>query len=64
MAALEAQIDVLENEKDAMQTAVNQAGNDYQSLTQLAAQLKEIESQLDAVTERWFELSEIAANTV
>ena len=64
LAALEAQIDVLENEKDAMQTAVNQAGNDYQSLTQLAAQLKEVESQLDAVTERWFELSEIAANTV
>ncbi len=63
LAALEEQIDALENEKDRLQTAVNQAGDDYQSLTQLATQLKDVETQLDAVTERWFELSEIAANT-
>jgi ATP-binding cassette subfamily F protein uup len=58
---LEARIKVLEEQKIFFQTGINQSGADYQRLQNLTSELHTIEAELEAATERWFELSEKAA---
>jgi ABC transport system ATP-binding/permease protein len=57
---LNSQIEQLEIEQVAVKTAVNQAGDDYIQLQQLASRLEEIEVELEGIMERWLELSERA----
>jgi ABC transport system ATP-binding/permease protein len=57
---LNSQIEQLEKEQVAVKTAVNQAGDDYMQLQQLASRLEEIEVELEGIMERWLELSERA----
>jgi ABC transport system ATP-binding/permease protein len=58
---LNGRIEQLETEQVAVKTAVNQAGDDYMQLQQLASRLEEIEVELEGIMERWLELSERAA---
>ena len=53
-------IDALEQQQQALQQAINTSGSDYTKLQALAAELQQIETELEAVMERWLELSEIA----
>ena len=57
---LEARIEVLEAEKNELQSQINQSGDDYRQLQTLAKRLQTVEAELEMITERWLELSEIA----
>lgn len=60
LAQLEAQIETLEQQKAALETRLNQAGNTYQSYQQLAAELAQIDADLEHALDRWSELAELA----
>jgi ATP-binding cassette subfamily F protein uup len=61
LAQLEEKIALLEEEKGALETAVNHSGHDYEKLQTLAARLQETTFLLDTHLTRWLELSEIDA---
>jgi ATP-binding cassette subfamily F protein uup len=58
--ALEEKIAALEGEQVELTAAVNQAGDDYQQLQTLSAQLAALETDLETAFERWAELAERA----
>jgi ATP-binding cassette subfamily F protein uup len=60
LAQLEARIEALEAEQRELQSRINQSGDDYRQLQTLAGQLQAVEAELETITERWLELSEIA----
>ncbi|MCB0208180.1 MAG: ABC-F family ATP-binding cassette domain-containing protein [Anaerolineae bacterium] len=60
LESAEMRIDALEQQQQALQQAINTSGSDYTKLQALAAELQQIETELEAVMERWLELSEIA----
>lgn len=60
LEALNTKIEALETEKKGLQSEVNSAGGDYEQLRMLAERLQSIEAELEAIMERWLELSEIA----
>jgi uncharacterized protein involved in exopolysaccharide biosynthesis len=53
-------MEALESEKAALQTEINNIGSDYQQLQTLSDQLTACETALEAILERWLELTEIA----
>lgn len=56
----EARIEVLEAEKITLQAEINSSSHDYMRLQTLAEQLEVLEIELEAMLERWLELSELA----
>ena len=60
LEAAEARIDTLETKKEKLQHDINHSGTDYTKIQTLAAELQQIEAELETVMERWLELSEIA----
>ncbi len=60
LESLNGRIEELEKEQVLAKTAVNQAGDDYIQLQQLASRLQKIEVELEEIMERWLELSERA----
>jgi ATP-binding cassette subfamily F protein uup len=59
LAELETRIEALEAEQQALQTQINQSGDDYRQLQTLAKQLQSVEAELETISERWLALSEI-----
>jgi ATP-binding cassette subfamily F protein uup len=57
---IEAKIETLEIQKLSLQNEINRSGSDYTRLTELAGQLQQLEAELESITERWLELSELA----
>ena len=57
---LEPHIAHLEAEKAALQVSINQTGGDYQALQSLTTRLEQVERDINAASERWLELAEIA----
>jgi ATP-binding cassette subfamily F protein uup len=57
---LEARIAEWEERQSALQEQINASGNDYQRLQELATQLHQVESSLDAALERWADLADRA----
>jgi ATP-binding cassette subfamily F protein uup len=57
---IEAKIETMENQKLSLQNEINRSGSDYTRLTELAGQLQQLEAELESITERWLELSELA----
>jgi ATP-binding cassette subfamily F protein uup len=57
---LEGRIAALEAEQSGLSERVNQAGDDYQELLRLTAELERVGAELEAAVERWAELAEIA----
>jgi len=62
LETLELRIEELEQRKSALTESMAAGGEDYQALQQQADQLNEIDDQLAAALDRWFQLSEIAQN--
>lgn len=60
LARLEVEIEALEANRKQLQAGINQAGADYRKLQALAGQLQTLEAELEAATNRWLELLEIA----
>lgn len=60
LAALEERITALEERKAALSERLNAAGTDYQVYQDLAAELAQIDAELEAAVERWAELAELA----
>ncbi|KAA5547403.1 ABC-F family ATP-binding cassette domain-containing protein [Adhaeribacter rhizoryzae] len=56
---LDSEIAELENQKAALLQEMNSGNADHRKITEAAALLKKVESELDAKTERWLELSEL-----
>ncbi|MEZ4510336.1 MAG: ABC-F family ATP-binding cassette domain-containing protein [Chloroflexota bacterium] len=57
---LDGQVEALEQEKADLQAAINAIGGDYQQLQILSGRLEQCETSLEAIMERWLELTEIA----
>lgn len=57
---LDSRVESLEQEKATLQTAINRVGSDYQQLHTLSTQLEQCEAALEAILERWLELTELA----
>lgn len=57
---LEGDIAGLEKEKEELAVAINTSGNDYAKLQKLADRLQVVETSLEAMVDRWLELSELA----
>jgi ATP-binding cassette subfamily F protein uup len=60
LSTLEQRIEKLEARKASLSEQINQAGDDYQRYEALAAELAELDAELDAAVERWAELAELA----
>jgi ATP-binding cassette subfamily F protein uup len=60
LKSLEQRIDEMEAHKAALSEQINQAGEDYQRYQQLAAELANLDAELEAAVERWAELAELA----
>lgn len=58
--ALEGQIDALLDEKSDLEKRLAAAGGDYALMAELSQHLDEVVSEIDAKTERWLHLAEIA----
>ena len=58
--ALEGQIDALSGGKSDLEARLAAAGSDYALMTKLSQELDRIVAEIDAKTERWMELAEIA----
>lgn len=58
-AALEAKIEVLEEEKSAIEAALCSGTLDTDTITLHAKRLPELEAELEAASDRWLELSEL-----
>lgn len=56
----EARVAELEERRDALLAELEQGGSDYVQLESLAAQVTEIDAELDSALERWMELSDRA----
>lgn len=63
LTQLEEQIETIEGQKAALETRLNQAGDNYQSYQQLAAELAQIDADLEHAIERWSELAELAESS-
>jgi ATP-binding cassette subfamily F protein uup len=61
LAGLESQIETLETERARLQAEINAHSSDYIRLQTLVEQLQRLEAEIEAKTERWLELSEVAA---
>lgn len=61
LEALESEITTLEEQKESLEQAINEAGNDYVSLQSLAQDLQAVEQKIEQAMERWTELAEIGA---
>lgn len=57
---LDDKMEAAESEKEALQAEINNIGSDYQQLQTLSDQLTACEAALEAILERWLELTEIA----
>lgn len=60
---LEAQIDKMTVDKDALEAEMTQHaadGTDYQKVVQMSGKLAELASDIEGKTERWLQLSDIA----
>lgn len=55
---LEAEIAVLEAQKQQLETQISSGETDHKKLTNLAAEIKKIASSVEEKTERWLELAE------
>ncbi|MEM7035740.1 MAG: ATP-binding cassette domain-containing protein, partial [Bacteroidota bacterium] len=55
---LEGEIDALETRKSELETQINNAGTDYENLQKWSAELKQVEADLEAKSDRWLELAE------
>jgi hypothetical protein len=60
LAELDAKMKQLEGEETAVQAEMDESGSDYVKLGELTAVQKRIHSELEAIMERWMELSERA----
>lgn len=60
LETLEETIAALENEHEALERSINEAGDDYARLAELAAELESVQQRLEQAMERWAELAEIA----
>jgi ATP-binding cassette subfamily F protein uup len=60
LAGLETQVETLEVERARLQAEINAYSNDYTRLQALVEQLQRLEAEIEAKTERWLELSEVA----
>ncbi len=60
LQGLEGRIAALEAEQVALSSRVNTAGDDYQELLRLTAELERVGAALEAAVERWAALAEIA----
>ncbi|MFW6070540.1 MAG: ABC-F family ATP-binding cassette domain-containing protein [bacterium] len=60
LEALEERVAELEEQKKALAAAINESGEDYVKLQELAAELQAVEGQLEAAMQRWMQLAEIA----
>jgi len=60
LAELDAKMEQLEGEETAVQAEINEAGSDYVKLGELTAVQERIHNELEAIMERWMELSERA----
>jgi ATP-binding cassette subfamily F protein uup len=60
LAALEERITALETQKADLGERLNHAGEDYQRYQHLAAELAQVDADLEAAFERWTELAELA----
>ena len=58
--ALEGQIDALSAEKADLDAQLAAAGADYELMTRISERLSAIGADIDAKTERWLELAEVA----
>ncbi len=61
LESLEARIAALEAQKAALLAEMNAVGGDYVRLAQLGDALHQIEAEIDAASERWLALAEIAS---
>ena len=59
LESIEARIAALEQAKAALLVKMNDVGDDYLRLQSLAEQLETTEHDLDAILDRWLELSEL-----
>jgi len=57
---LENRIATLEAKKEDLARGINSSGSDYTKIQSLAAQLQQVEAELESVMERWLELAEVA----
>ncbi len=57
---LERRISQLEAQRDALGEELNQAGSDHTRYAQLAAQIAQLETEIETAFTRWAELSELA----
>lgn len=62
-AQLEAEIPALEARKAQLAAALATGGSDYEAVAQLAQELEALQAELDAKSDRWLELAEIAEGT-
>jgi ATP-binding cassette subfamily F protein uup len=60
LETLERQIANMEEEKEKLTAAVNESGDDYEKLRDLATQLQALNEKLEGAMERWLELAEVA----
>jgi ATP-binding cassette subfamily F protein uup len=60
LETLERQIATMEEEKGALTAAVNDSGDDYERLRELATELQALNERLDEAMERWLELAQVA----
>lgn len=62
MEALENKITDLEEQKESLEQAINQAGDDYVRLQSLAQELQTVEDKIEGTMQRWTELAQIEAH--
>ena len=60
LAELDVRVEKLEGEETAVRAEMQAAGSDYVKLGELTAVRERINSELEAIMERWMELSERA----
>ncbi len=60
LAELDTKVEKLEGEETAVRAEMQAAGSDYVKLGELTAVRERINSELEAIMERWMELSERA----
>lgn len=58
--ALDGQVDALSAKKSDLEQRLAAAGSDYALMTELSQELERVVADIDAKTERWLELAEIA----
>ncbi len=61
LEALESEITALEEQKESLERAINEAGDDYVRLQSLVQDLQAVEANMEQAMERWTELAQIGA---